>query len=278
MIIVLLGSHTDVKVSCGNTIFGQNVFSESPSSLHLFERHDGMVMERRVVLINTPDLFSPAFSPDEQDIRRRFNQSCPEPHALLLVFKSGTFTEQDRDTLKLINLIFGEGSSEYVIVIFMHEEQEYVSIKESDTESVKSLLKTSRHPHHHLQRNGDQSQVQKLLESIEKMVEENKGHRLKIPEDLRPFLMKEDTVCQTTNKIHKGFSRRACSVNHTASEGQRVLVMMSPRQPKWKTKNTKKINHSKPVKAVLLGMNMVFLCPNREDRELKICTFPLLLE
>ncbi|KAF4099076.1 hypothetical protein G5714_021106 [Onychostoma macrolepis] len=56
-------------------------------------------------------------------------------------------------------------------------------------------------------------------------------------------------------------------VNWTAaSEGQRVLVMMSPRQPKWKTKNTKKINHSKPVKPVLLGMNMVFLCPNREDR------------
>ncbi|KAF4096014.1 hypothetical protein G5714_023617 [Onychostoma macrolepis] len=51
--------------------------------------------------------------------------------------------------------------------------------------------------------------------------------------------------------------------------------MMSPRQPKWKTKNTKKINHSKPVKPVLLGMNMVFLCPNREDGELKICTFPL---
>ncbi|XP_042571352.1 GTPase IMAP family member 8-like [Cyprinus carpio] len=204
MRIVLLGSHADVKFSCGNTIFGRKVFSESPSSQHLFERHDGMVLERHLVVTNTPDLFGPALSPEEQDVKRRFHLSRPEPHALLLVLKSGTFSEQDTDALKLINVIFGEGASEYVIVVFMHEEQEYVRAKDSDTESVKSLLKMSRRPHHHLQRNGDQSQVQKLLESIEKMVEENGGHQLKIPEDPRPFLMKEDTVWQTTKKIHKG--------------------------------------------------------------------------
>ncbi|XP_016101057.1 trichohyalin-like [Sinocyclocheilus grahami] len=162
-----------------------------------------MVLERRLVVTNAPDLFSPALSPEEQDVRGHFHLSRPEPHALLLVLKSGTFTEQDRDALKLINVTFGEGASEYVIVVFMHEEQEYVSTKDSDTESVKSLLKTSRRPHHHLQRNGDQSQVQKLLGSIEKMVEENGGHQLKITEEPRPFQMKEDTVCQTTNKIHK---------------------------------------------------------------------------
>ncbi|XP_059415158.1 GTPase IMAP family member 8-like [Carassius carassius] len=204
MRIVLLGSHADVKSLCGNTIFGRKVFSESPSSQHLFERHDGMVLERHLVVTNTPDLFSPALSPEEQEVRKRFHLSRPEPHALLLVLKSGTFTDQDTDALKLINVTFGEGASEYVIVVFMHEEQEYVSAKDSDAESVKSLLENSRHPHHHLQRNGDQSQVQKLLESIEKMVEENGGHQLKIPEDPRPLLMKEHTVCLTTNKIHKG--------------------------------------------------------------------------
>uniref|UniRef100_A0A8C1A4I4 AIG1-type G domain-containing protein n=2 Tax=Cyprinus carpio carpio TaxID=630221 RepID=A0A8C1A4I4_CYPCA len=193
MRIILMGSHADAKSSCGNTIFGLKVFSESPSSQHLFERHDGMVLERHLVVTNTPDLFSPALSPEEQDVKRRFHLSRPEPHALLLVLKSGAFSEQDTDALKVINVIFGEGASEYVIVVFMHEEQEYVSTKDSDTESVKSLLKMSRHPHHHLQRNGDQSQVQKFLESIGKMVEENGGHQLKIPEDPRPFLMKEDT-------------------------------------------------------------------------------------
>ncbi|KAI2661373.1 GTPase IMAP family member 4 [Labeo rohita] len=188
MRIVLLGSHADVKASCGNTIFGRKVFSELPSSLdslHLFERHDGKVLERHVVVITAPDLFNPTLSPEKQDLRRRFHLFCPVPHALLLVLKSGTFTKQDRDAFKLINIIFGAGASEYVIVVFMHEEQEYMSVIDSDSESVKSLLQSSRRPHHHLQKNGDQSQVQKLLESIEKMVEENGGHHLKISVDLR---------------------------------------------------------------------------------------------
>lgn len=205
--VVLLGPNADVKASCGNTIFGQKVFSESPSSLHLFESHDGMVLERHVVVINTPDLFNPALFPEEQDLKRCFRLSCPEPHALLLVLKSGTFTELEKDAFKLINIIFGAGVSEYMIVVFMHEEQEYVSDKDSETDkrSVKFLLQNSRQPHHYLQGNGDQSQVQKLLESIEKMVEKNGGHHLKISDDPRP-LMKKDTFFQTSNKIQKSKS------------------------------------------------------------------------
>ncbi len=65
-----------------------------------------MVMKRLVGVTNTPDLFSPVLSPEEQDVRRRFHQSSPETHTLLPVLKSGTFTERDRDTLKLINVIF----------------------------------------------------------------------------------------------------------------------------------------------------------------------------
>ncbi|KAK2898947.1 hypothetical protein Q8A67_010365 [Cirrhinus molitorella] len=194
----MLGSHTDVKASCGNTIFGRKVFSELPASLdslHLFERHDGMVLDRRVVVINTPDLLNPTLLSEEQDLRERFHLFCPEPHALLLVLKSGIFSKQDRNALKLINVIFGAGASEYVIAVFMHEEQEYVSVEDYDSEAVKSLLQSSRCPHHHLQKNGDQSQVQKLLESIEKMVEENGGHHFNISDEPR----QKDRVYQTSN-------------------------------------------------------------------------------
>ncbi|CAM4319139.1 unnamed protein product [Leuciscus chuanchicus] len=196
--IVLLGSNADVKASCGNTIFGRKLFSES----HLFERHDGMVLERHLVITNTPNLLNPALSPEEQDPKKCFRLSCPEPHALLLVLESGPSTEQEKDAFKLINIIFGAVASEYVIVVFMHEKQmEYVSVKDSDNESVKYLLQTCRRPLHHLQRNGDQSQVQTLLESIEKMVEENGGHHLKISEDPSPFLRKKDRVSQTSSMM-----------------------------------------------------------------------------
>lgn len=192
--IVLLGTNADVKASCGNTILGQKVFSESLPPCNLFKSHDGMVLERRVVVINTPDLLDLILSPEELDMRRLFYLAYPGPHALLLVLKPGTFTDLERGVLKLINNIFGAGASEYVIVIFMHEEQmEYMSTEDSDNVSraIESLQKACRQPHHHLQRNGDQLEVQKLMEGIEKMVEENGGHHLKISGDSKPAEKKE---------------------------------------------------------------------------------------
>lgn len=161
-----------------------------------------MVLKRHLVIINTPDLFSPAVSPEEQDLRRFFHLSCPEPHAFLLVLKSVTFTEQDRDVLQLITTVFGAGAFENVIVVFMQEEQmEYVSITDTESTSVQSLLQISKCPQHHLRRNGDQSQVQNLLEIIEEMVEENRGHELKI--EPKPGLTKTEIIGQTMLKRHK---------------------------------------------------------------------------
>lgn len=190
MRIVLLGSYADVKAFCGNTILGAKVFSESPSHLNSFEWHDGMVLERCVMVINTPDLLDPIHCRKQQDMERFFDLAYPGPHALLLVLKPGTFTDPEKEALKLIDIVFGAGASAYVIIVFMHEEQEYAS-----DEDVESLQQTCRCPHHHLQKNGDQSEVQKLLESIEKMLEENGGHHLKIPDESRPG----ETTSQRSN-------------------------------------------------------------------------------
>uniref|UniRef100_A0A9J7X564 AIG1-type G domain-containing protein n=1 Tax=Cyprinus carpio carpio TaxID=630221 RepID=A0A9J7X564_CYPCA len=121
--IVLLGSNADVKAFCGNTILGKKVFSESPSHWNLFEWHDGMVLERCVMVINTPDLLDPIHCPEKQDMERFFDLAYPGPHALLLVLKPETFTDLEKEALKLINIVFGAGASEYVIIVFMHEEQ-----------------------------------------------------------------------------------------------------------------------------------------------------------
>lgn len=199
---MLLGSHTDVKASCGNTILGRQVFSESPSSHRLFEKYAGL---NSLKVINTPDLLELALFSEEDNVRRFFHLTYPGPHALLLVLKSGTFTEQDKDALKLINIIFGAGASEYVIVVFMCESQmEYMSANDSDigSRAVESLLQTCRQPHHHLQKTGAQSQVQKLLESIETMLEEKGGHYLKIPEESN-VTREMDIICQTSKGKEK---------------------------------------------------------------------------
>lgn len=78
---MLLGSNADVKASCGNTILGQKVFSESQPPCNLFERHDGIVLERCVVMINTPNLLDLILSPEEHDMRRLFYLAYPGPQA-----------------------------------------------------------------------------------------------------------------------------------------------------------------------------------------------------
>ncbi|XP_050958776.1 GTPase IMAP family member 8, partial [Labeo rohita] len=215
MRIVLLGSHADVKASCGNAILGQKVFSRS--SLNLFERHDGMVLERRLMVINTPDLLDLILSPDEQDMRRFFNTIYPGPHALLLVLKPGTFTDVEKSALQHMNKIFREGASEYVIVVFMHEALEYASTKDVDTDirTVESLLQICRHPHHHLQNNEDQSGgLIGLLQSIEKMVQENGGYYLKIPDSSKP-VEKKETISQRSNTLPLGTKvRRSIDFDH----------------------------------------------------------------
>ncbi|XP_043092014.1 GTPase IMAP family member 8-like [Puntigrus tetrazona] len=144
--------------------------------------HAGLVSKTRLIVINTPDLLDLALSSEEEDVRNCFRLAYPGPHVLLLVLKPGTFTEQDSEALKLINIIFGVGSLEYMIAVFMCENQmEYLSTDSYDVGSnaVESLLQTCRQPIHHLQKKEGQLQVQKLLDSIEKMLEENGGHFLR---------------------------------------------------------------------------------------------------
>ncbi|KAA0702312.1 GTPase IMAP family member 4 [Triplophysa tibetana] len=202
---LLFAGMNDAKASCGNIILGQEVFSESQA-----ERYSGRVFNRRLMVINTPDLLDLALFSEEHDVKRCFHLVYPGPHALLLVLKPGKFTYHERNTLKLINIIFGAGASEFVIVVFMHEDDsEYVSVIDStdnDETAEESLSHTCKWPEHHLKRKGNQSQVEKLLESIEIMVEENGGHYLKIPEEkeTRPTGEK-NTVYQTSTNQSLGW-------------------------------------------------------------------------
>ncbi|XP_067436297.1 GTPase IMAP family member 7-like [Thunnus thynnus] len=185
--IVLIGRTGTAKSSLANIIFGHTFNSETREC----RAETRSVNGRCITLINTPGFFDTDMTEElKTETMRCITECTPGPHAFLIVLKVEKFSMQEKDVFKKICEYFSDEAFKYAVVVFTHGDQlpEGMTIEEfvQQNQGLSDLVRKCGGRCHvvdnkHWNNNrpneyrSNQLQVEKLLNTIDKIVMENNG-------------------------------------------------------------------------------------------------------
>ncbi|XP_056090897.1 GTPase IMAP family member 8 [Rhinichthys klamathensis goyatoka] len=202
MRMIVLGFRRAGKSSAGNTILSMASFI-SRAATTTCVRRQGDVNGRNVTVVDTPGWWKslPVIDTpelDKEELLFSVSLCPPGPHVLLLTLRVDmSFTPEEKESVAEHMELLGERVWAHTIVLFTHGDclgdvtvEEFI---ESEGEALQWLIEKCGNRYHVLNNENwdDGSQVTNLLEKIEKMVAQNRGHYYEIdPKTLKEVKQK----------------------------------------------------------------------------------------
>ncbi|XP_031143325.2 GTPase IMAP family member 8-like [Sander lucioperca] len=246
--VVLLGNSWSERISVGNLILGETVFNKAPECC---VRISGPLQEKKVVVVNTPDLLHPNISQQEltEHVENCVRVSAPGPHVFLLVLQPEGFTEEHKLRLCRVLKLFSDQSFDHSLVLISPPREESSASMETYMEHppLKDLIRKCRY-RYLKKKNLDHSE---LLTRLGQTAKENNGKHV----IYEPF---EDAT-STLPADHQS-PKQKVSIIETVKTAGITMKKSSAQLPEGNP-----VTHTSAFRIVLLGKN--------EDKQTKIGNF-----